>query len=106
MFKPESVKVGSDDRGRLTDEMLYQQGLSLWAGEIFSYSKEILYIRDFLGSGDQTYSSFSKIQFKGVVLELLAPICKREKSGTQCRGFFLPEASLPALDGSGDRSST
>ena len=46
------------------------------------------------------------IQFKGVVLELLATICKREKSGTQCHGFFLPEVSLSALDGDGDRSST
>ena len=99
IFKPECVQVGSDDRGRLADEMLYQQGLSLWAGEVFSYNKESLYIRDFFGSGDQTYHSFSKIQFKGVVLELLVPICMREKSSAQCRGFFLPEASLHALDG-------
>ena len=68
--------------------------------------KESLYIRDILGSGDETYPSFSKIQFKGVVLELLAPICKREKSGAQCHGFFLPEVSFSALDGDGDRSST
>ena len=65
-----------------------------------------MHIRGFLDYGDQTYTSFSMIQFKGVVLELLATICKREKSGTQCHGFFLPEVSLSALDGDGDRSST
>ena len=32
----------------------------------------------FLNSGDQT-SQFFKIHFKEVVLELLAPICKKEK---------------------------
>ena len=37
---------------------------------------------------------------------MLAPICKREKSSIQSRGFFLPEASLPALDGGVDRLST
>ena len=33
-----------------------------------------------------------------MVLELLAPICKREKSGIYRCGFFPPEASLPTLD--------
>ena len=47
-----------------------------------------------------------KIHFKGVVLELLAPICKREKSNTHSRGFFLLEASFPALDGGLDRLCT
>ena len=50
-------------------------------------------------------SPFFKIHFKGVVLELLAPICKREKSGIQSHGFFPLEASLPALDGGVDRLS-
>ena len=45
-------------------------------------------------------SQFFRIQFRGVRLELLAPICKREKSD---QGHFLPEASLPALDGGVDR---
>ena len=51
-------------------------------------------------------SQFFKINFKEVVLELLAPICKREKSGIHSRGFFPPEASLPGLDGGVDRLST
>ena len=41
---------------------------------------------------------FKKYIFKGVALELLAPICKRGKSGIHSHGFFPPEASLPALD--------
>ena len=41
-----------------------------------------------------------------MVLELLAPIFKGEKSSIYSRGFFLPEASLPALDWGGDRLST
>ena len=42
-----------------------------------------------------------------MVLELLAPICKREKSGIHSRGFFPLEASfLEALDGGVDRLST
>ena len=45
-------------------------------------------------------SQFFRIQFKGVRLELLAPICKREKK--RPAPFFLPEASLPALDGGVD----
>ena len=54
----------------------------------------------FLNSGDQTCPSIlEKIHFKGVVLELLDPICKREKSGLHSRGFFPLETSLPALDG-------
>ena len=51
-------------------------------------------------------SQFFNIHFEEVVLELLAPICKREKSGIHSCGFFPLEASLPALDGSGDRLST
>ena len=51
-------------------------------------------------------SQFFKIRFKGVVLELLAPICKKEKSSIHSRSFFPPEASLPALDGGVDRLST
>lgn len=39
-------------------------------------------------------------------LELLAPICKREKSSIHSHGFFPPEASFPALDGGVDRLST
>ena len=38
-----------------------------------------------------------------MVLELLAPICKREKSGIHSHGFFPPKASFPALDGGVDR---
>ena len=49
-------------------------------------------------------SQFFRIQFKGVRLELLAPICKREKKRPAL--FFLPEASLPALDGGVDRLYT
>ena len=49
-------------------------------------------------------SQFFRIQFKGVRLELLAPICKREKK--RPAPFFLPEASLPALDGGVDRHYT
>ena len=41
-----------------------------------------------------------------MVLELLAPICKREKSGIRSCGFFPPELSFPALDGGVDRLST
>ena len=57
-----------------------------------------------LSPGDQIYPSFFRIQFKGVRLELLAPICKREKK--RPAPFFLPEASLPALDGGVDRRYT
>ena len=62
----------------------------------------------FLNSGDQTCPSLKKKKkkFKGVVLELLAPICKREKSGIRSYGFFPPEVSFPALDGGVDRLST
>ena len=49
---------------------------------------------------------FFLIHFNGVVLELLAPICKKEKSSIHSHGFFPPEVSLPALDGSVDRLST
>ena len=48
----------------------------------------------------------NKKHFKELVLELLAPICKREKSSIHSCGFFPPEASLPALDGGVDRLST
>ena len=51
-------------------------------------------------------SQFIKIHFQGVVLELLAPICKREKGGIPSHGLFLLEASLPALDGGVGRLST
>ena len=61
---------------------------------------------DFLESEDQTYPIFSRYSSKRVALELLAPICKREKSSIQGHGFFLLEAPLPALDGGGDRSPT
>ena len=44
------------------------------------------------------------MQFKGVRLELLAPICKREKKVTST--LFLPEESLPALIGGVDRLYT
>ena len=57
----------------------------------------------FLSPGDQIYPFF-RIKFKGVRLELLAPICKREKKRPV--PFFLPEASLPALDGGVDRRYT
>ena len=62
----------------------------------------------FLNSGDQTCPIFffKKYTLKWVVLELLAPIFKGEKSNIYSRGFFLPEASLPALDWGGDRLST
>ena len=49
---------------------------------------------------------FFNIYFKEVILELLAPICKREKCGIHSHGFFPPEASLPALDGGVDSLST
>ena len=47
-------------------------------------------------------SKFFRMQFKGVKLELLAPICKRIKAISST--FFLLEVFLPALDGGGDRS--
>ena len=46
---------------------------------------------------------FFRIQFKGVRLELLAPICKRKKVTST---IFLPEASLSVLDGGVDRLYT
>ena len=49
-------------------------------------------------------SQFFRIQFKGVRLELLAPICKREKKATST--ILLLEVSLPALDGGVDRLYT
>ena len=52
------------------------------------------------------WESNFKIHFKEVVLDLLAPICKREKSSIHSRGFFPLEVSLPPLDGGVDRSST
>ena len=58
---------------------------------------------------DQTCPSLKKKKkkkFKGVVLELLAPIYNREKSSIHSRDFFPPEASFPALDGGVDRLST
>ena len=59
----------------------------------------------FLNSGDQT--CLSKYVFKWVVLELLAPIYKREKSSIHSRVFFFfpPEASFTALDWGVDRLS-
>ena len=48
----------------------------------------------FLKSGDQTCPSFLKIHFKGVVLNWLAPICKRKKQDPQlwllCTGGIPP----------------
>ena len=41
-----------------------------------------------------------------MVLELLAPICKREKSDIHNLGFFPMEASFPAQDGHVDRLYT
>ena len=56
-----------------------------------------------LSSRDQIYPSiFFWIQFKGVSLELLAPICKKEETSA----IFLPKASLPALDGGVDKLYT
>ena len=49
-------------------------------------------------------SQFFRIQFKGVRVELSAPICEREKKATSA--LFLPEASFPALDGGVDRLYT
>ena len=43
-------------------------------------------------------------QFKGARLELLAPICKREKKATSA--IFLLEVSFPALDRGVDRPYT
>ena len=47
-------------------------------------------------------SQFFRIQFKGVRLESLAPICKREAFSA----IFLLEASLPAVDRDVDRLYT
>ena len=74
------------------------------------YTMAILYHRrrsgmSFLNSGAQTCPSI-KIHCKGMVLEMLAPICKREKSGIHNHGFFPLEASFPALDGGVDRLCT
>ena len=63
----------------------------------------------FLNSGGQTCPPFFKtknIHYKGVVLELLAPICKREKKHIHSCGFFPPEVSLSTLGGGVDRLST
>ena len=57
-----------------------------------------------LSPGDQIYPSFSGYSSKGVRLELLASICKRGKKETSA--IFLPEVSLPALDGGVDRLYT
>ena len=56
-----------------------------------------------LNPGDQKIQFF-RIQSKGVRLELLAPICKREKKVTSA--IFLLEASLHALDRGVDRFYT
>ena len=56
-----------------------------------------------LNPGDQKIQFF-RIQSKGVRLELLAPICKKEKKVTSA--IFLPEVSLHALDGGVDRFYT
>ena len=71
----------------------------------------------FFNSGGQNYPSFLfvclfvclfvfNIHLKGVVLELIAPICKREKNNIHSHSFFPPEASLHALYGDVDRLST
>ena len=46
------------------------------------------------------------MHFKGVVLELITPICKREKSSIHSLGFFPSEVFLHALDEGVDRLST
>ena len=65
----------------------------------------ITFLQVRLSSGNQTYPSLSKYILKGVVLELLAPFWKREKSGIHNCGFFLPEAILSSLDEGGNRLS-
>ena len=47
----------------------------------------------------------NKKHFKELVLELLAPICKREKSVIHSCGFFPPEVSLPVLSRWGCRQT-
>ena len=89
----------------LRDPLTGQCSLSSKGPPGHSVSQKIRHV--FLNSGDQSCPSlFVKIHFKGVILELLAPICKREKRSIHSHGFFLPEASLPALDGGVDRPST
>ena len=52
-------------------------------------------------------SQFFRVQFKGVRLELLAPICKREqKKKTTTSALFLLSALHPALDGGVNRLYT
>ena len=63
------------------------------------------YLFKFWGSNLSQFFFFFLIHFKGVVLELLAPICKREKSGIHSRSFFPLEVSFLALDGGVDRRS-
>ena len=45
--------------------------------------------------GGSNLSQLLKIHFKGVILELLAPICKIEKSGIHSCNFF-PTGSVPS----------
>ena len=47
----------------------------------------------FLNSGDQTCPSFLKIHFKGVILNWLAPICKRKKQDPQL--WLLSTGGIP-----------
>ena len=60
----------------------------------------------FWGSNLSQLFFFFLIHFKGVVLELLAPIYKGEKRSIHSCGFFVTEESFPALDGGVDRLST
>ena len=57
----------------------------------------------FLKPWGSNLSEFFRIQLKGVRLDLLVPICKRNKATS---AIFLPKASLPALDGGIDRRYT
>ena len=66
--------------------MLSQQGLSLW-GDLLLNQKMPEYKGLFRLWGSNLSQVF-KIQLKRVILELLAPICKREKSDAQFHGFF------------------
>ena len=80
------------------------KGRVLRTGESQRKDGRYMYRCVFFKPWGSNLSQFFRIQFKGVRLELLAPICKREKK--RPAPFFLPEASLPALDGGVDRRYT
>lgn len=92
-FKPKSVRIGSDDRGRQTDKKSQQRLSSLSRRGLLLKQRKAVYKGLFRLWG-LNLSQVFKIQLKGVVLELLAPICKREKSSTQCHTFF-PTGGIP-----------